>query len=130
MKPLSLLAKGLRGRLPDDLVELEQWRRRAAMLTSALLIGLLATLFAWAADIAQREFAGAVAEQPYLPLALTPIMFVVIAWLTRSVAPATRGSGIPQVIAASRDPAGETTAVLLSVKTAAAKLALSIAALF
>jgi H+/Cl- antiporter ClcA len=42
----------------------------------------------------------------------------------------SRGSGIPQVIAASRDPEGETTAGLLSIRTAFAKLVLSIAALF
>src|SRR3954468_2347787 len=100
------------------------------MLTSAILIGVLATLFAWAADFAQRNFAGLVGEQPYAPLVLTPVLFVAIAALTRSLAPASRGSGIPQVIAASRDPEGETTAGLLSARTALAKLGLSIAALF
>ncbi|HEY7805645.1 MAG TPA: chloride channel protein [Croceibacterium sp.] len=112
------------------MVEFHEWRRRLAMLTAALLIGLLATLFAWAADFAQRNFAAAVAREPYLPLVLTPLMFVAIAALTRSLAPASRGSGIPQVIAASRDPDGETTAGLLSARTAFVKLALSIAALF
>jgi H+/Cl- antiporter ClcA len=130
MKPLSLFAQRVRQRLSRDFGEFEEWRRRLAMLTSALLIGLLATLFAWSADFAQRNFAAAVHRQPYLPFVLTPIMFVAIAALTRSLAPASRGSGIPQVIAASRDPDGETTAGLLSVRTAVTKLALSIAALF
>jgi H+/Cl- antiporter ClcA len=130
MKPLPLFAQRVRQRLSRDFGEFEEWRRRLAMLTSALLIGLLATLFAWSADFAQRNFAAAVHRQPYLPFVLTPIMFVAIAALTRSLAPASRGSGIPQVIAASRDPDGETTAGLLSVRTAVTKLALSIAALF
>ena len=130
MKPFSHIAQGVRRRLPKDFVEFEEWRRRLAMLISALLIGVLATLFAWSAYFAQHSFASAVAREPYLPFVLTPVMFVAIAALTRSLAPASRGSGIPQVIAASRDPDGETTAGLLSVRTAVTKLALSIAALF
>jgi H+/Cl- antiporter ClcA len=120
----------LKSGIPDDFVELEEWRRRLAMLTSAVSIGVLAMLFARASDVAQREFAGLTAAFPYAPLVLTPALFVAIAALTRSLAPASRGSGIPQVIAASRDPDGETTAGLLSARTAFAKLALSIAALF
>jgi H+/Cl- antiporter ClcA len=100
------------------------------MLTSALAIGVLATLFAGAADFAQRAFAALVAEEPYAPLLLTPLLFFAIAALTRSLAPESRGSGIPQVIAAGRNPDGETTVGLLSMRTAFAKLALSIAALF
>lgn len=130
MKPFPPIVQRLAGALPKDLIELHEWRRRLAMLTSAVLIGVLATLFARAADFAQRNFAGAVGRWPYLPLALTPLLFVAIAALTRSLAPASRGSGIPQVIAASRNPEGETSAGLLSARTAFAKLALSIAALF
>lgn len=130
MKPSPAVFRRLTMRLPQDLVEFGEWRRRLAMLASALLIGVLATLFAWAADFAQRNFAGLVREEPYAPLLLTPLLFVVIAALTRSLAPASRGSGIPQVIAASRNPDGETSAGLLSARTALAKLALSIAALF
>ena len=130
MNPFSPIAQRLRQRVRQGVPELEEWRRRLAMLVSALLIGLLATLFAWAADFAQRSFASMTAREPFLPLVLTPVMFVAIAALTGSLAPASRGSGIPQVIAASRDPDGETTAGLLSARTAFVKLALSIAALF
>jgi len=111
------------------LVDAEDWRRRLAMLTSAVVIGILATLFAWAANAAQRDFAAFATRERYVPLVLTPLLFLMIAAVTRSFAPASRGSGIPQVIAASRDPGGETTAGLLSIRTAFAKLALSIAAL-
>jgi H+/Cl- antiporter ClcA len=123
------LVQLVRARALDDL-GLDEWRRRLAMLASALLIGALAVLFARAADFAQRNFAAFVAREPYAPLLLTPVLFVGIAALTRSFAPASRGSGIPQVIAASRAPDGETTAGLLSIRTAAAKLLLSLAALF
>src|SRR3569623_1585972 len=70
------------------------------------------------------------AREPYAPLVLTPVLFGAIAALTRWFAPASRGSGIPQVIAASRDPDGGTTAGLLSIRTTLAKLLFSIAALF
>ena len=129
MKVLSAVFQRFAAKIPQDLVELDEWRRRLAMLTSAVLIGVLATLFARAADFAQRNFAAMTREEPYAPLLLTPFLFVAIAALTRSLAPASRGSGIPQVIAASRNPEGETTAGLLSARTAFAKLALSIAAL-
>lgn len=130
MKPFTPIVQRFADKIPHDLVEFEEWRRRLAMLTSAVLIGLLAMLFARASDFAQRDFAHLAADEPYVPLLLTPFMFVAIAALTRSLAPESRGSGIPQVIAASRDPEGETTAGLLSIRTAFAKLALSIAALF
>jgi H+/Cl- antiporter ClcA len=116
--------------MPEGFVEAEEWRRRLAMLTSAVLIGILATLFAWAANVAQREFAVFAARERYAPLVLTPLVFLLVAAVTRWLAPQSRGSGIPQVIAASRDPDGETTAGLLSTRTGLAKLALSIAALF
>jgi H+/Cl- antiporter ClcA len=130
MKRLSHIAEGMRRRVPAGFVEAEDWRRRLAMLISAVLIGLLATLFAWAANLAQRDFASFAAKEPYVPLLLTPLLFVLIAAVTRSLAPESRGSGIPQVIAASRDPDGETAAGLLSIRTGFAKLAWSIAALF
>lgn len=130
MKPFWKLAQRLRSSVEGNQVGVEEWRRRLAMLISALLIGVLATLFAIAANFAQRSFAALTTHRPYLPLVMTPVLFVAIAALTRSLAPDSRGSGIPQVIAASRDPEGETTAGLLSVRTAFAKLALSIAALF
>ena len=117
MKAFSTIFQRFAAKVPQDLVELDEWRRRLAMLTSAVLIGVLATLFAWAADFAQRNFAAMTREEPYAPLLLTPFLFVAIAALTRSLAPASRGSGIPQVIADSRHPEGETTAGLLSART-------------
>lgn len=128
MKWFSGLAQRLRDST-SNLVEVEDWRRRLAMFTSAVLIGILATLFAWAANLAQRDFASFAIKERYAPLVVTPLLFVLIAAVTRSLAPESRGSGIPQVIAASRAPDGETTAGLLSIRTGLAKLALSIAAL-
>ncbi len=130
MPPISELFRRVGAALPEEVTEADVWRKRLAMLVSALLIGVFAVLFAWAGDYAQRTFAGIAGEQRYAPLILTPFLFVVIAALTRSLAPEARGSGIPQVIAASRHPDGPISMTLLSVRTGLAKLALSVGALF
>src|SRR5689334_10460083 len=80
------------------------WRRRAATLIGALALGLVALAFATLADGAQRLFERLVAAAPLAPLALTPLGFAGIAWLTRRLAPAAKGSGIPQVIVNARNP--------------------------
>src|SRR4051794_14123707 len=80
-------------------------RRRAATGLGAVLLALAAMAFAAAGDVAQRMFLRAVAAWPYLPLVLTPLVFAAVAFATRRWMGAAAGSGIPQVIAASRMPA-------------------------
>jgi len=65
-------------------------------------VGLLAWGFAAAADQAQDLFKALIAAWPYAPLLVTPLGFMGLAWMTRRYAPAARGSGIPQIIAAAR----------------------------
>lgn len=69
------------------------------------------------------------ADLPWLPLVATPPLFVAIALLTRRIAPEARGSGIPQVIAASRKPASKGSRALVSLRAAAAKMVLTLGAL-
>lgn len=104
----------------------QEWRRRAGSLLGAVLIGLVALMFAEAADGAQNLFDKMIARWPLSPLAVTPALFVIFAWMTRLIAPAARGSGIPQVIAASRDPDGVLSRGLLSIKTALFKLVVTV----
>lgn len=129
MKFADFLSGRLAAKLPDDLVSPQDWRRRLASLTGAVAIGLLAIGFAWAGDVAQQAFDRFAETHRYWPLAITPAIFVLVAWLTRRTAPEARGSGIPQVIAAGRDPEGPEARGLLSLRTALAKLALSVGAL-
>jgi H+/Cl- antiporter ClcA len=123
----------LRDRMPsgvaDDLVRPEDWARRSATLVAAVLIGLAALGFAWAGDWAQGLFQAQVALRPWLHLAITPLLFVAIAALTYRLAPETRGSGIPQVIAASRQPGSAVADALVSLRAAFAKTVLTVAAL-
>ena len=82
------------------------FRRRVAMVGGAISIGLIALLFADVSDRANLSFIALYREHPYVPVALTPLGFAVLVWLTRRTAPDARGSGIPQVIAAGADPDG------------------------
>lgn len=82
------------------------FRRRLALLGGAVLVGLAAIAFALLADFANDSFRAAVTRWPYAPLAATPLAFAAIVWVTRRHAPLAAGSGIPQVIAATRAPSG------------------------
>ena len=101
-------------------------RRRLATGVGAVLLGLAALAFAGISDRAQASFASFVSQWPYAPLLLTHAVFVTVVWLTRRVAPFARGSGIPQVIAASRASQSQAAAALVSLPTAAGKLVLTV----
>jgi H+/Cl- antiporter ClcA len=105
-------------------------RRRIATGVGAVLLGLVALGFADLGNWAQGRFEGLVARLPYLPLILTPLLFVLVAGLTKRIAPNARGSGIPQVIAASKliDRPGQGPP--LDLRTAVLKLGLTVAMLF
>jgi H+/Cl- antiporter ClcA len=73
-------------------------------------------------DLFDRRF-------PYWALAVSPLALTLFVWLTRKISPGTRGSGIPQVIAASRDPDGVAATALLSWRAALSKPLLTIGGL-
>jgi H+/Cl- antiporter ClcA len=104
-----------------------QFRTRAAILAGAIMIGIVATIFAAAADWAGGVFDRFARTWHWLPLLTTPAAFMALVWITRRVAPLSRGSGIPQVIAAQADPNGATR-TLISLRTVAAKAVLTIGA--
>lgn len=114
----------LRRHGPEALV----WRRRIAILGGAILIGLIALLFARLSDWAGVAFLSLVRRWWWAPLLLTPTGFAGIVWLTHRLAPAASGSGIPQVIAASRNPEAGMNA-LVSARTVTVKFLLTIGAL-
>ncbi|UAK23939.1 chloride channel protein [Sphingomonas nostoxanthinifaciens] len=104
------------------------WRRRAATLGGAVAVGLVAIAFASVADRAAELFGAWTMRVWWLPLVMTPVGFMLIAWITARLAPAARGSGIPQIIAAKRDPEMATRA-LASARVAIVKFVLTAAAL-
>ena len=93
-----------------------------------MLVGIVALLFARAADQAMALFGRASASIPWLPFLITPLGVFGLAAFTKWWTPEARGSGIPQVIAAVRDPEGPIEP-LISLKTGFAKLAMTLTAL-
>ena len=64
-----------------------QFRTRVAILTGAILIGIVATLFAEAADWAAGVFARYAQSLRWLPLLTTPLTFMTLVFLTRRYTP-------------------------------------------
>lgn len=105
------------------------WRRRVALWLGGILVGLAAIFFSEAANAAYALFRYLLAFSPYVPLLLTPVVFALLAWLTRGVMRPTRGSGIPQVIAAMGVDDAAFRKRLLSLPVAAGKMILTLLAL-
>ena len=104
-------------------------RRRLGTTAGAVTVGLVAFAFAGAADVAQKIFSHLSRSVPWAPAILTSLGFAVLAYLTRRLAPAARGSGIPQVMAFARSVRDTRARNLISLSTAAWKIVLTVAAL-
>ncbi|MFF7707960.1 chloride channel protein [Pseudomonas sp. NPDC007930] len=107
-----------------------RWRTRITLWAAATLAGLLVVMFARLADLALATFAGISAGRPWLPFVLTPALGMLVVWLTTRYFAGSQGSGIPQVIAATRlaqqhKPIGH----LVSLRIAAGKIGLGCMAL-
>lgn len=76
------------------------WRNRLIFWCGAVIIGIVAAGFAYAADYAQKIFIDIVSFNRLLPIILCPLTFGMSAWLTARFCPGAVGSGIPQAIAA------------------------------
>jgi H+/Cl- antiporter ClcA len=114
----------LRRHGPEALV----WRGRVAIVGGAILVGLVALVFAAMADRANALFHLFASRWWWAPLIATPAGFATIAWLTLRFAPLAKGSGIPQVMAATKDPEGSLS-TLVSARAAVAKFFLTVGGL-
>ncbi len=113
---------------PILLASSESWRRRMALWCGAVVVALASILFAKGSDAAFRGFMWLHRHWPLASLALPPLMFGFLSWITARGMQATRGSGIPQVIAALEQPV-EWREAQLSPRIAFAKLGLTLAGL-
>ncbi|MBX5251177.1 chloride channel protein [Rhizobium sp. NLR4b] len=105
------------------------WRPRLIFWFGAFAIGIISVGFARLADLAQRGFAGVIASGQWsflLPLLITPLGFMLSAYIAATFFPNAQGSGIPQAIAARhlRDP--EDRARLLSLRLVFGKILLTV----
>jgi H+/Cl- antiporter ClcA len=78
----------------------ERWKRRAALWSGSILVALSALLFAKGGEWCYVTFNRMLAHSRLLPFLVTPLGFALLAWLTNGTLRSTRGSGIPQVMAA------------------------------
>lgn len=97
------------------------WRRRLATGVGAVLVGLVALLFADLANLAIDLFRSRIAVIRWLPLIVTPLGVMAIVMATRHFTPEGKGSGIPQVIAAADNPE-DSLDTLISLRVGIAKL--------
>ncbi len=107
------------------LLSSEGWRRRAALWGGAIAVALVAIVFAKASDAAFQLFQRITAHSIWWALLLTPGIFALLAWLTSGAMRPTRGSGIPQVIAALEHPDRAFRDTNLSLRVSLGKLALT-----
>lgn len=92
--------------LRDELSASRAWVDRAVVLGYAVLTGLVVVCFTLLSELATHGFEslrGASAWTPYAMLLWTPLLTVLVLWITRRYVPAALGSGIPQVVRALDD---------------------------
>jgi H+/Cl- antiporter ClcA len=89
----------------------KRWRMRFVFWGGALAVGVISVGFAAAATQASRLFHHLLFH-PWFALLLTPLGFVVSAWLATRFFPGSQGSGIPQAIAARHMDAAQRSQVL------------------
>ncbi|OVZ58784.1 chloride channel protein EriC [Pigmentiphaga sp. NML080357] len=103
--------------------------RYALVLCGAAGVALLSLLFAWLAEIALEWNKRWTTAAPWAALVVIPLAMAGLRWLTLRLAPMARGSGIPQVIAATSVPVPVAAGGLVSLRQALWKIPLTAAAL-
>lgn len=104
----------------------EAWKIRLVFWVGAIVVGLVASGFAIAAEHAEHLFRRLLEYSEYTPFVVTPAGLVLIAWLTRKIFPGSQGSGIPQSIAALQLSAHTARTKLISFRIAIGKIFLTL----
>ena len=89
----------LRALLGHEFFAPHQWKRGIVLWAGAIVVALAAILFAKASTWSYDLFLVMLSYGAWIPLLVTPVVFGLLAWVTEGKLRATRGSGIPQVIA-------------------------------
>lgn len=106
-----------------ELFSPKAWKVRLVFWSGAILVGLICALFAELAELANHLFFDIAEHNPLIPLIMTPLGLVLIAWLTTRLFPGAEGSGIPQAIAALEL---QSRSALLSIRIAIGKVLLTL----
>ncbi len=105
------------------------WRTNLVFWGGAILVGLVAAVFALMADQADQLFRRIIAFNQYLPLVITPAGFILTVYLTRKIFSGAEGSGIPQTLIALADPGSSLSNRLLSMRMVVGKVLMAVLAL-
>ena len=109
--------------------KLRAWRTNMVFWGGAILVGLVAAVFAILADQGDQAFRRIIAYNEYLPLLVTPAGFVLTVYLTRKIFSGAEGSGIPQTLIALADPGSSLSNRLLSMRMVVGKVLMAVLAL-
>ena len=77
---------------------LQDWKIQLIFWCGALLVGVVVELFARATTWSSNQFTALLHQSRFMPFLITPLGFVLIAWIMNRMSPASQGSGIPQVL--------------------------------
>lgn len=106
------------------------WRRNLVFWSGAIVVGIAASLFAKASEYANHVFHLLLTESVFIPFIVTPLGFVLVAYLTSRYFTGSQGSGIPQTIAALSLPSSSSRYMLLSIRIVIGKIFLTLLGLF
>lgn len=107
-----------------------RWRTRLTLWLAAVCAGLAVVAFAKLAELSLSLFYQITTAYPWTPFLLAPSVGMITVWLTVRYVPGAQGSGIPQVIAATRLAAlGQAVDSLVSLRIAFGKICLGAFAL-
>lgn len=113
-----------------SLLSANDWQIRLVLWSGAIVVGAVSAGFALASDQLEHLRTQLFSRYQWLPLLLTPAGIVLAAWITRKWVPQARGSGIPQAVAAIKNPDEGYRLKLLSFRIAFWKLCLTLLGLF
>jgi len=108
----------------------KKWKMRTLFWSFAILVGVVAALFALGSNVADHFFRYLYQNHVVFAYLLPPVGLALIAWLTRYVFKGTEGSGIPQAIATLSMKNNIARNSVLSLKLAAGKILLTCLGLF
>lgn len=107
------------------------WKTRLIFWGGAILVGVVAAIFALLGDKGDHFYRDLYSENPWLSFVVTPVGLMLIVWLTRKFFAGAEGSGIPQTLIAIEGRGGkELAAQLLSFRIAIGKVLLTVMGLF
>jgi len=107
------------------------WKTRLIFWGGAVLVGIVAAVFALLGEKGDHFYRNLYAENPWLSFIITPAGLMLIIWLTRKFFTGAEGSGIPQTLITIEGRGGKALAEqLLSFRIVIGKVLLTLIGLF